>query len=576
MGESACPLRSFAHPFDTFREGGPIRALKESVSFGRFMSESLDWERWSTFSHNRYLEEVEKLFKPGTVAQRKAYFEACYQKRAAMKMATTALEVATTATNYVPEIESTRKIQQDFQVDTNSAIKEQALDDISNPEVAYLEQATNFVPEIESTRKKQKDFQVDTKSAINKQEFDDISNPEIAFPADANTCQPSTKTEEITMVEGSDAIAENNVHMESSLENSELLGKTENYKHLASPEENMPDNRNFTISRTVKEANSSSKSLVHCGGSGDAVSQCRQPRQSTLMQARERNEVALNGKTFPRNLNDTRTSTSKSLQMSINLASHAAETNKALTRIPKDSLAPLQPTLIHVKTRNNNLPNSKLASGGSNTKKRLIPNSLHMSMNFGPHTGESSKASCKMAKISSTTVQTTSVQSRNENIHPNRIIFAGYSNRKKRSKPNFLNASTIASQACEISNISPRMPKDDSNPARASAKASVSAIPPHPFKSLHTEAKRTCKTNIPLNKSVSGGITTNGKWHSSVDHARSLNSSKARAQSTIFFPFSFKSEERAAKRNEFFKKLEEENKRKAVKRGQQSTRRKHL
>lgn len=33
-------------------------------------------------------------------------------------------------------------------------------------------------------------------------------------------------------------------------------------------------------------------------------------------------------------------------------------------------------------------------------------------------------------------------------------------------------------------------------------------------------------------------------------HARSLNSSKARAQSTIFFPFSFKSEERAAKRNE--------------------------
>jgi hypothetical protein len=37
------------------------------------MSESLAWEKWSTFSHNRFLEEVEQFSKPGSVAQKKAF-----------------------------------------------------------------------------------------------------------------------------------------------------------------------------------------------------------------------------------------------------------------------------------------------------------------------------------------------------------------------------------------------------------------------------------------------------------------------------------------------------------------------
>ncbi|XP_048135824.1 protein WVD2-like 7 isoform X3 [Rhodamnia argentea] len=86
MGESACLRRSFSHPSNASGEaapGDPIRALTESVSFGRFVSESLAWEKWSAFSHNRYLEEVEKFSKPGSVAQKKAYFEAHYKKKAA-------------------------------------------------------------------------------------------------------------------------------------------------------------------------------------------------------------------------------------------------------------------------------------------------------------------------------------------------------------------------------------------------------------------------------------------------------------------------------------------------------------
>lgn len=51
------------------------------------MSESLAWEKWSTFSHNRYVEEAERYSRPGSVAQKKAFFEAHYKNLAARKAA---------------------------------------------------------------------------------------------------------------------------------------------------------------------------------------------------------------------------------------------------------------------------------------------------------------------------------------------------------------------------------------------------------------------------------------------------------------------------------------------------------
>lgn len=53
-----------------------------SVSFGRFEAESLSWEKKSSFSHNRYLEEVEKYSTPGSVTEKKAYFEAHFKRTA--------------------------------------------------------------------------------------------------------------------------------------------------------------------------------------------------------------------------------------------------------------------------------------------------------------------------------------------------------------------------------------------------------------------------------------------------------------------------------------------------------------
>ncbi|XP_074295807.1 uncharacterized protein LOC141623597 isoform X2 [Silene latifolia] len=88
MAETACLRRSFSNPpeasFD-FTQGDPTRALGESISFGRYMSETLAWEKWSTFTQNRYIEEAEKYSKPGSVAKMKAYFEAHYGRFGAKK-----------------------------------------------------------------------------------------------------------------------------------------------------------------------------------------------------------------------------------------------------------------------------------------------------------------------------------------------------------------------------------------------------------------------------------------------------------------------------------------------------------
>ncbi|XP_047968571.1 protein WVD2-like 7 [Salvia hispanica] len=55
--------------------------LSGSISFGRYENEDLCWERRSSFSHNRYLEEVERCSKPGSVTEKKAILEAHFRKK---------------------------------------------------------------------------------------------------------------------------------------------------------------------------------------------------------------------------------------------------------------------------------------------------------------------------------------------------------------------------------------------------------------------------------------------------------------------------------------------------------------
>ncbi|XP_031403417.1 protein WVD2-like 7 isoform X2 [Punica granatum] len=103
MGESTClmmQMQPFSYvsglPCFDPTEGNrdPIRSLGQSISFGRFVSDSVSWEKWSVFSHNRYVEEAERYARPGSVAQKKAFFEAHYREMAARKAAAAAAAAA--------------------------------------------------------------------------------------------------------------------------------------------------------------------------------------------------------------------------------------------------------------------------------------------------------------------------------------------------------------------------------------------------------------------------------------------------------------------------------------------------
>lgn len=80
--------------------------LEVSVSFGRFENDALSWEKWSSFSPNKYLEEVGNLSTPGSVAQKKAYFEAHYKKIAAKKAEE--LELEKSMNSATPSLDESR------------------------------------------------------------------------------------------------------------------------------------------------------------------------------------------------------------------------------------------------------------------------------------------------------------------------------------------------------------------------------------------------------------------------------------------------------------------------------------
>ncbi|KAG6425458.1 hypothetical protein SASPL_115893 [Salvia splendens] len=78
------------------------------------MSESLDWGKWSAFNNNRYLDEVERYTKPGSVAAKKAYFEAHFKRRRAAKL----LEQQNVAACTGPETENAEnKIEDNSSID---------------------------------------------------------------------------------------------------------------------------------------------------------------------------------------------------------------------------------------------------------------------------------------------------------------------------------------------------------------------------------------------------------------------------------------------------------------------------
>ncbi|KAK9277472.1 hypothetical protein L1049_007016 [Liquidambar formosana] len=336
MGESACLMRSFSHPSDASREakeGNPLRALGESISFGRFMSESLAWEKWSSFSQNRYLEEVEKFSKPGSVAQKRAYFEAHY-KRIAAKKAAALLEEENAATNNVPRPEIVDEIHNTSSMDSESA-------------------ETNINAAMDESLEKE------------------TPNTELVLSVDANECNSNVDKYELensnASVENEEPVIKNCAFVENTNEvkNSNHLKHVTN-QHVEHQDKIMATQEEKAIIKEAADqgilASTSKKKPAICSSmlsTSNRKSKLPSPAKlTTPVQPRKEKVATPNSKKSARELVEKRRATPKSLHMSINLSSQAGETNRrnspiapkfgnsriltASIRMFKDSSIPLQ------------------------------------------------------------------------------------------------------------------------------------------------------------------------------------------------------------------------------------------
>ncbi|XP_010248812.1 PREDICTED: protein WVD2-like 4 isoform X2 [Nelumbo nucifera] len=316
MGESACLMQSFSHATNTSsneaKQGNPIYALGESISFGRFMSESLDWEKWSSFSHNRYLEEVEKYSKPGSVAQKRAYFEARY-KRIAAKKETALLEQANATANNIPQPDTEDGNQQIAALDTELAR--------SNSHMAHDE------PQEVDGPNSDKDSTIDPNgcnSIVERGELE-TSNEELV-----------DKVIEDQAVEENQMVVSSTNKLGDAVNHNEIT-EVETSKTIQvdkSPVEEISTVSQQTLSSETKKkpSFSSSKSSFI-----SKASKVPSPPLKYITPVHSRKEISTtpNSKNSARDLVDKKRSTPKSLHMSINLAPSPAGEIKKSSPVPQ-------------------------------------------------------------------------------------------------------------------------------------------------------------------------------------------------------------------------------------------------
>ncbi|KAJ9709665.1 hypothetical protein PVL29_001241 [Vitis rotundifolia] len=448
MGESACLRRSFSDSSSDPRMGDAIRALGDSISFGRFMSESLAWEKWSSFSQNRYLEEAEKFSKPGSVAQKKAYFEAHYKRIAAKKAAE-----AEAAANDFPEPEALDEIHNTSSDDLDT-VKENSHMIIDESEGQEALNTNTVVDEIHNSSSDELDTLKENSPMIIDEPEGQDEAPNTQLVVD---CVEKIELEEVKVeeVEEAEPVTVQTVIEESPRAQTEFSDQIENVEEERMPLKEVADEeKNLALRSNKKLAKSSSKPLA-------------QGRASKLG------------------------------------ASPAKVTS-----------------LAHVRKENNASPSTKKPAPDALNKKRFTPKSLHMSINFASLAGETSKKASPVLQ-----------KNRNSRINA----------------------------------IAAKITEESSTPRRTTIRASMSGISKHT--SATTPQSENRRTRTLLDQSVSGNRTAEGKWQSLLAERPQPSvgcGSKSRSP-IISSPFRFRSEERVAKRKEFFQKLEEKNAKEAEK-----------
>ncbi|PSS28790.1 Protein WVD2-like [Actinidia chinensis var. chinensis] len=302
MGESsACLVRSFsAGTSSEHKEGDPLRALTTSISFGRFMSESLAWEKWSCFSNNRYLEEAERSSKPGSVAEKKAYFEAHYKRIADAKKAAALLEQQNAASN-----ES----------------------DLPEPNVVDDTQ-DNSSTDSELSKS-------DSHVGIDEMQENEAPNTQLFLSVNANACDSNVErnksdSDEVEPTTELVNIGDNLIRVELSnqYENVENHNKTASTQQEKMPIVGAANQGNLASTSDKKRPNSSSKPFTNFRSLKPQT-----PLKRSPVRPSKEERITPTSKKVARDVVKTKRPTPKSLHMSINFSSHAGETSKTSSPI---------------------------------------------------------------------------------------------------------------------------------------------------------------------------------------------------------------------------------------------------
>ncbi|CAJ2667986.1 unnamed protein product [Trifolium pratense] len=587
MAESStCLVRSFSTPTETScvtHEGNPLRALSESISFGRYMSESLDWEKWSAFTCNRYVEEAERYSKPGSVAAKRAYFEAHYKRKASQKAAALVEEANVQANrNFDSEIlerngtDSSAQIKSesdnieianeernkdnhvvDCGDDTNQCKFGDVQDDFEmkseadNIEIINEEMNKDTVDNqvIDSDDRCKCDVgendleiksEAENTEVINEEMNKDAADYQVVDCDDTNQCKCDDKENDldISEVEGAEKVLHPcnamNLDVESCtfVDNSNKLDHVEVHENIAIPiEENVPDpgiTGQEVLALPVKgrEENSSPKSLAETRVNKLPHS-CDVRKASAALPPRIRINSSLKRENAIGDAVEKKRLTLRSLRTSINLPSSTGETSK------------IADAVLRPRNGMNRISTSKNSVGSLVEKKRPTASSLHMSINVPSGTGIASKLAAVMPKprngmnivpkSPSKTTSKTTVRSLHMSINLS-------------SSADETSKATSVIEHNRYTKIHCDLPKVHPATSPKSTKASHGLLNQAPA-TLPSQGKRTER---PLSKSVSGDVTVN---------ANSCLKSSSTAKiiprpPTITSAFRFRSEERAIKRKE--------------------------
>ncbi|KAH0672329.1 hypothetical protein KY290_024563 [Solanum tuberosum] len=471
---SACLVRSFSQPSQERTEGDPLlRALSTSVSFGRFMSESLDWEKWSSFTHNRYLEEVGKYAKPGSVAEKKAYFEAQH-KKAAAKKAALLLEQQNAAVDESSDLNVTN------QNNDHSTVITEPSSCVGIEETQIEEGELNVtaqIIDIESELTENGSYE-GTEEALGDQDHLNVTNPSVdnctmLFQLPENSSHMGI--EEVQGNEGDNTTTCGSypIHEEINLETTGIENSIE---------------QSYPVENELKSLNQPENVVVEVSENVAQLKEKKQTKNAAMV-----GDTVLSMKKKPK----------KPLTLKTRLTTKN-ESSKFKSQVkPVTALQPIVTDKSAPTSRNN----GKVMTD----KKKSNPKSRQMSIKFFSHREETKKPmSPILEKI---------VNSR------------------------FVRSITKTSR--------------DSKIQQTSTLASVSGISKCPSEAPQRANKRD-RTKLD-HQSLCRSRKEEGESVSQSRNLKSINKhgNVACSSPTVFSPFSLRSEERAAKRREFFQKLEQ-------------------